>query len=106
MRLEGHSSKHMAELDFRLHITLAEATQNELFKVLIAPLINQLRDHITLTWEDFPRPVSVVLDQHEAIVTAVVNGDPDAAREAMASHLAFSRKVLEDISQSRKGGKS
>lgn len=106
MRVEGHSSKHMAELDFRLHITLAEATQNELFKVLIAPLINQLRDQIILTWEDFPRPVNVVLDQHEAIVTAVENGNADAAREAMAKHLAFSRKVLEDISKSHKGAKS
>jgi DNA-binding FadR family transcriptional regulator len=95
----------MAELDFRLHVTLAEATQNELFKVLLAPLINQLRDQIILTWEDFPRPVDIVLDQHEAIVTAVENGDAEAARLAMAKHLAFSRKVLEDISQSQKGKK-
>ncbi len=100
------SAKEMAELDFRLHVTLAEATQNELFKVLLAPLINQLRDQIILTWEDFPRPVNVVLDQHEAIVTAVQNGDAESARQAMAKHLAFSRKVLEDISQSRKDSKS
>jgi len=106
MRVSGNTSKHMAELDFRLHVTLAEATQNELFKVLLAPLINQLRDHIILTWEDFPRPVNVVLDQHEAIVTAVENGDAEAARQAMAKHLAFSRKVLEDISQSQKSKKS
>ena len=91
-------AKQMAELDFRLHVTLAEATQNELFKVLLAPLINQLRDQIILTWEDFPRPVNVVLDQHEAIVEAVENGDAEAARQAMAKHLAFSRKVLEDLS--------
>lgn len=102
MRVEGHSSKHMAELDFRLHITLAEATQNELFKVLIAPLINQLRDQIILTWEDFLRPVNLVLDQHESIVAAVENGDAEAARKAMIKHLAFSREVLEDISKSHK----
>lgn len=100
------SAKEMAELDFRLHVTLAEATQNELFKVLLAPLINQLRDQIILTWEDFPRPVNVVLDQHEAIVTAVQSGDAESARQAMAKHLAFSRKVLEDISQARKDSKS
>ena len=106
MRVSGNTSKYMAELDFRLHVTLAEATQNELFKVLLAPLINQLRDQIILTWEDFPRPVNVVLDQHEAIVTAVENGDAEAARQAMTKHLAFSRKVLEDISQQQKGTKS
>lgn len=100
------SAKQMAELDFSLHVTLAEATQNELFKVLLAPLINQLRDQIILTWEDFPRPVNVVLDQHEAIVAAVENGNAEAARQAMTKHLVFSRKVLEDMSKSQKDANS
>jgi len=102
MRTGDKNAKQMAELDFRLHITMAEATQNELFKVLLAPLINQLRDHITLTWQGFPRPVNLVHDQHEAIVAAVESGDPEAARQAMVKHLVFSRKVLEDISKSHK----
>jgi GntR family transcriptional repressor for pyruvate dehydrogenase complex len=102
MRASGNTAKQMAELDFRLHVTLAEATQNELFKVLLAPLINQLRDQIILTWEDFPRPVNLVFDQHEAIVAAVESGDSETARQAMIKHLAFSREVLEDISKSPK----
>lgn len=102
MRAKGNTAKQMAELDFSLHVTLAEATQNDLFKVLLAPLINQLRDHITLTWEDFPRPVEQVFDQHEAIVAAVENGEAEAARQAMLKHLIFSREVLEDISKSHK----
>jgi GntR family transcriptional repressor for pyruvate dehydrogenase complex len=102
MRVGGNTAKQMAELDFSLHVTLAEATQNELFKVLLAPLINQLRDHIILTWADFPRPVEQVFDQHEAIVSAVGNGDADAARQAMIKHLMFSREVLEDISKADK----
>jgi GntR family transcriptional repressor for pyruvate dehydrogenase complex len=102
MRARGSSAKQMAELDFRLHVTLADATQNELFKVLLAPLIDQLRDQIILTWEDFPRPVETVLDQHEAIVAAVESGDAEAARQAMTKHLAFSREVLEVLSKSPK----
>src|SRR5204863_9679367 len=90
MRGSGNTSKQMAELDFRLHVTLAEATQNELFKVLLAPVINQLREQIILTWEDFPRPVDLVFDQHETIVNAVEKGDADAARQAMLKHLIFS----------------
>lgn len=105
MRAGDKTAQQMAELDFRLHITLAEATQNELFKILLAPLIDQLRDHITLTWEGFPRPVDLVLDQHEAIVTAVESGDAETARQAMIKHLAFSREVLEDISHLRKDAK-
>jgi GntR family transcriptional regulator, transcriptional repressor for pyruvate dehydrogenase complex len=101
MREGKNTAKQMAELDFRLHVTLAEATQNDLFKVLLAPLIHQLRDQIILTWEDFPRPVEQVFDQHEAIVSAVENGDADAARQAMMKHLIFSREVLEDIKSSQ-----
>jgi len=106
MRTGKHTAKEMAELDFRLHVTLAEATQNDLFKVLLAPLINQLRDQIILTWEDFPRPVNEVFDQHEAVVSAVENGDAEAARQAMLRHLIYSRQVLEDISNAHKGKKS
>ena len=102
MREGKSTAKQMAELDFRLHVTLAEATQNDLFKVLLAPLIHQLRDQIILTWEDFPRPVEQVFDQHEAIVSAVENGDAEAARQAMTKHLMFSREVLEDIPKTRK----
>ncbi|HSJ87090.1 MAG TPA: FadR/GntR family transcriptional regulator [Anaerolineales bacterium] len=105
MREGNNTAKQMAELDFRLHITLAESTQNDLFKVLLAPLISQLREQIILTWEDFPRPVEEVFDQHEAIVTAVENGDAEAARQAMTKHLIYSRNVLEDISQSHKDPK-
>jgi len=48
----------------------------------------------------------VVLDQHEAIVAAVENGDAEAARQAMTKHLIFSRKVLEDLSKSQKDANS
>lgn len=103
MRAGVHTAKQMAELDFRLHITLAEATQNDLFKVLLAPVINQLRDQIILTWEDFPRPVNEVFDQHESIVSAVENGDAEAARQAMMRHLNYSRNVLEEIRNQTEG---
>lgn len=106
MRAGGNTAKQMAELDFLLHVTLAEATQNDLFKVLLAPLINQLREQIILTWEDFPRPVEEVFDQHETVVSAVENGDADAARQAMTKHLIYSRNVLEDISKAHKDTKS
>lgn len=101
----GGSAQEMAELDFHLHVTLAEATQNELFKVLLAPLLGALRDQIILTWQDFTQSVDVVLDQHETIVRAVEAGDAEAARQAMTRHLAFSREVLEQISASNTGDK-
>jgi GntR family transcriptional regulator, transcriptional repressor for pyruvate dehydrogenase complex len=100
MRAGGESAQHMADLDFQLHTTLAEATQNELFKVLLAPVLDQFHDQITLTWEGYGRrPVETVLDQHEAIVVAVEKGLAEEARQAMLKHLAYSRQVVEAISR-------
>jgi len=94
----GAPAAQMADLDFRLHLTLAGATQNELFTVLLAPLIDQLRDQITLTWERYgQRRVETVLEHHEAIVAAVERGDSAGARRAMTRHLAYSREVLEGL---------
>lgn len=100
MRAGGQTAQHMADLDFKLHTTLAEATQNELFKVLLAPVLEQFHGQITLTWEGYGRrPVEMVLDQHEALVTAVASRDAETARQAMLKHLAYSRQVVESISQ-------
>jgi DNA-binding FadR family transcriptional regulator len=44
----------------------------------------------------------MVFEQHEAVVSAVEQGDAEAARQAMTKHLMFSREVLEDISKSHK----
>ncbi len=96
----GGPAERMADLDFKLHTTLAEATQNELFKILLAPVLDQFHDQITLTWKGYGRrPVETVLGQHEAIVAAVESGQAEAARQAMLKHLAYSRQVVEALSQ-------
>ena len=104
MRAGGRPALEMAELDFSLHVTLAEATQNELFKILLAPLIEQLGGQIALTWEGYgTRPVETVLEQHEAVVAAVVNGRPEEARQAMLRHIAYSREVVAALALPRTG---
>lgn len=100
MRAGDQSAQQMADLDFQLHTTLAEATQNELFKVLLAPVLDQFHEQITLTWEGYgQRPMEPVFDQHEAIVAAVETGQAEAARQAMLKHLAYSRQIVEAISK-------
>jgi DNA-binding FadR family transcriptional regulator len=57
--------------------------------------MEQLRDLFVYAWEHFgDRPVEQVFDQHEAIVGAVERCDPEAARAAMASHIAFYGDIL------------
>jgi GntR family transcriptional repressor for pyruvate dehydrogenase complex len=39
----------------------------------------------------------LLLEQHLRIGEAVVNGDPEAAAEAMRAHMAFTGSTIEDI---------
>lgn len=77
-----------SRLDLQLHLTLAKATANPLYPLLIEAF-RQLIEASMLAgierWEATPE-LQRVQDLHEAIVDAVVAGDPDAAATAMARH--------------------
>jgi GntR family transcriptional regulator, transcriptional repressor for pyruvate dehydrogenase complex len=96
MRKHAGASRVLAEMDFQFHLLLAEATRNELFGVLLTPLIEQLRDHFVYAWEHYgERPAEDVFQQHEAIVAAVEAGEAELARRAMAGHIAFYIDILQ-----------
>ena len=100
MRTRPGSTEKLAELDLRFHKLLAEATQNELFGVLLAPLMEQMETLFHNTWADYgTRPVEPVLQHHEAILVAVEQGDSDAARGAMTEHMDYFFLVLEESSE-------
>ena len=97
MRKNRWAPRVLAELDFALHLLMAEAAQNELFVVLLTPLMEQLRGHFLYAWETYgARPLDAVFAQHEAIVDAVVCGDPDRARQAMIAHIAYYTGILQE----------
>ena len=103
MRKHAGAPRVLAEMDFQLHLLLAEATRNELFGVLLTPLIEQLREHFVYAWEHYgARPVESVFEQHEAIVAAVETGDAELARCAMAEHIAFYIGILQARVQERR----
>ena len=56
MRKHAGAPRVLAEMDFQLHLLLAEATRNELFGVLLTPLIEQLREHFIYAWEHYGVP--------------------------------------------------
>ncbi len=86
-------ARDRAEADVRFHRDLAVATHNELYVVLLDSIRDPLTDIrlATLRLEDH-RPDAVA--GHAAIVDAIAAGDPDAARAAMARHLAESAEAL------------
>ncbi len=78
------------DLDF--HLTLAEATQNDIIPILIDSIVDLLREQrkrIFLT----PGGAQRGQIHHKRILKAVRQHDPDAARKAMRAHL---RQVRQD----------
>ncbi|MCP4212673.1 MAG: FadR family transcriptional regulator [Halieaceae bacterium] len=97
MRRYANSARTLAELDFRLHLTLARSTQNDLFELLLTPLMEQLHDYYLYVWDSYgERPPDKVFAQHEVLVQAVMAGDAAAARQAMSDHVAYSSEVLDN----------
>lgn len=97
MRRQVEAPRVMAELDLQFHLLVAEATQNELFGVLLTPLIEQVRSHFIYAWEHYgSRPTEPVFDQHEAIAEAITRRDAIAARRCMVEHLDYYRGILEN----------
>lgn len=95
MRQNAASAPTLAELDLQLHLLLADATQNQLFRVLLSPLIEQLREHFLYMWEGYgSRPLERVFAQHDALIEAIQHNDPVQARAMMTQHLAYSAEVL------------
>jgi len=80
-------------LDSRLHLAIAEAAGSPSLVLLVAEnrmRLNALLDRIPL----LGRNITHSDDQHDAIVHAVLAGDPDAAAAAMTTHVAGSAALL------------
>lgn len=92
--------------DVAFHRAVAEATNNELFLVLIDSLGDVLL-HIRRATLDDPGRVDETLAQHQRITLAIESGDSDAAVSAMRAHLddsfiAYGRTV--DVADEPAGG--
>lgn len=80
-------------LDSRLHLAIAEAAGSPSLVPLVAEnrmRLNALLDQIPL----LRRNIAHSDEQHEAIVIAILAGDPDAAASAMHAHVAGSAALL------------
>jgi DNA-binding FadR family transcriptional regulator len=79
--------------DSRLHLAIAEVTGSASLTTAVADVrmrINELLDEIPL----LPPNLGHSNTQHEAIVAAILRGDPAGARQAMAEHLAGTAALL------------
>jgi DNA-binding FadR family transcriptional regulator len=80
-------------LDSRLHLAIAELVDSPSLVPLVAEnrmRVNRLLDRIPL----LSRNIAHSNEQHEAIVIAILAGDPDGAEAAMRAHIAGSALLL------------
>ena len=87
------SPEDYRRLDSRLHLAIAEAAGSPSLVPLVAEnrmRVNALLDRIPL----LARNISHSDAQHEAIVSAILAGDPEAAAAAMLTHVGGSSALL------------
>ncbi|USX52374.1 FadR/GntR family transcriptional regulator [Lentzea sp. HUAS12] len=95
-RLEEASTSSLAEYrrkDSRLHLAIAEATGSAALTAAVAESrmrANELLDHIPLLEPNLAHSNA----QHERIIASILDGDPAAARQAMAEHLDGTASLL------------
>jgi GntR family transcriptional repressor for pyruvate dehydrogenase complex len=85
MRREAGDVESAARDDLEFHRTIARATQNDLYLLLMdsigAALIDIRRENLG------SGSMPTTLSQHEAVLDRIAAHDPDGARTAMAAHL-------------------
>ena len=98
MSAVDHPREQVAMLDLEYHITLAQATHNEMISLVYEPVIEYLRQQLLLAWQRYDRSPEVFNHQHQALYEAVRDHDPARARAAMTTHLDYARELLDRFS--------
>jgi GntR family transcriptional repressor for pyruvate dehydrogenase complex len=85
----GTDVERAAELDVAFHRAVAQATQNDLFPVMldaISPILLEVRRRAFAS----PHLRQHALDAHREILERIADGDAEGARDAMRRHLETS----------------
>lgn len=97
LRDATNRQSHREDADYQFHLAIARAAKNSYFSTAM----EALKDHIALGMKFHGASVkretsglARVFAEHEAIATAIANGDTEAARKLMLDHLTGSRDRL------------
>ncbi len=95
MRMAGNDRASRAASERQIHTTIAEASGNPLFAVLLNALRGALEasPHVRAEQQRLPQECSLDIDAHAAIVERICAGDSPGAVAAMSRHfdIALSR---------------
>lgn len=103
-RMEQHKDdpKAFSQADLAFHLSLAAATHNDLFPMLLCPIARLLLEAILLSSYG-PRATEAGLAHHCEVLEAVRAHDPEKARLAMQQHLCEAEALLRGAQQGLKG---
>jgi GntR family transcriptional repressor for pyruvate dehydrogenase complex len=98
MREETRSDHWSPDSDRTLHMTIAEATENTVLREMLDSLWTMRAEAVDTLFHQHLATIGDVrqhiLTDHERIVAGIVTGDAEAARTAMAAHLAFVTQAM------------
>ena len=84
--------------DFEFHLAIADAANNHYYSTLLRSLQSNIREGMnitrTLSLQRSEQRLQRVHQEHEAILNALIEGDPGRAEEAMRTHLVNARNRM------------
>jgi GntR family transcriptional repressor for pyruvate dehydrogenase complex len=93
MQAETANNRWSSESDRMLHLTIAEGSGNSMLREVLDLLWNSRFEVVDTKFHEHLASMSAVrthiMDDHARIVGGIVQGNAEAAREAMAEHLDF-----------------
>lgn len=96
----GADAHETADLDVRFHRAIGEASGSALIASLLQELYDRLEEprHAIMALPGYPERSAF---EHEAIVKALLSGDPEAVARAVDDHCAsVCRRIMEHVSKS------
>jgi GntR family transcriptional repressor for pyruvate dehydrogenase complex len=81
------------QADLNFHLGLAQATHNELYGILLAPIRGLLFQAMERVFE-VKNATNEAIDHHQRILDCIIAGDPIKARHEMEAHLNQFKRVL------------
>ena len=98
----GSDPARQAEADAKLHMVIAEASQNAVLRQVMAGLFELMRLSIAESLKQLfrlPKTADMLDAQHRRIVEAILARQPDKARAAVLEHLSFVEAGLKTIEE-------
>ncbi|WP_028294129.1 GntR family transcriptional regulator [Oceanobacter kriegii] len=104
--LDGHNARlgaeQEAELDWRFHLSIAEASHNAVLlhsmRALLSLFKQTIATNLTYLYTEEARR-DEIRRQHEAMKDAVIQRDTEKSRQAVNNHLAFVEETLQHSSR-------